>query len=53
MTIENRRLRFVGTGGTLREVSSSLGRLVVEMAEKCSLERGSRDERAETVGIAV
>jgi hypothetical protein len=50
MTIENRRLRFAGTGGTLREGSS---RLVVEMAETCSLERGSRDERAETVGIAV
>jgi len=50
MTFENRRLRVVGTGGTLRQDSSSLGQFVVEMAEKCSPERGSSDE---TVGIAV
>jgi hypothetical protein len=53
MTFENRRLRFVGTGSTLREGSSSLGRLVVDMVDKFSLERGTRDVRAKMVGVAV
>jgi hypothetical protein len=53
MTFENRRLREVGIGGTLREGSSSRGLLVVDMAEKFSPERGSRNRRAETVGVAV
>jgi hypothetical protein len=52
MTFENRRLRVVGTGSTLREGSSSLGRLV-DMVDKFSLECGTRDGRAETVGVAV
>jgi hypothetical protein len=42
MTFENGRLRVVGTGGTLREGSSSLGQLVVELAEKFGPARGTR-----------
>jgi hypothetical protein len=53
MTFENRRLRVVGTGGTLGEGYSGLGRLVVEMAEKRSPARGTSDGRAETVGVEV
>jgi hypothetical protein len=53
MIFENRRLRVVGTGDTLREGSSGLGRLVIDMAEKRSAAGGTRDGRAETVGVEV
>ena len=48
LTVDFRRLKVVGIGGTLREGSTSLGALVVELAEKLKTEESIR--RAEPVG---